>query len=356
MANGGVAMANRIPLVLKHEDWPQADKTAWDALFVAGGRFDDTAPCVNWSDGTRQKRRQGYGQWLSFLMRNMPDVLDRPPARRIKKARVSGYIEECNARLKPRSTANLVSDLFTIAPHLDPERDWGWLALASKRLLVEANSHSLPPPLKITAAEIFQWSLGRLEEVHQADGLSAKRRAVRYRQALMIGFLISRPVRRRALLAMDTQNHVAWIADGFDIRFSRQDMKDKKDRSFLLPSALVEPMTLYLDIYRPILLAGKSSDALWITQCGDPFTPDGFTRELPNITRRHLGVPMRTHAFRHVAATSIAEFDPVHVNIIRDILGHATLDMAQKHYNRATGISACNTMQSIVDNIRKARR
>ncbi|MGC9369659.1 MAG: hypothetical protein ACP5DX_09005 [Paracoccaceae bacterium] len=40
--------------------------------------------------------------------------------------------------------------------------------------------------------------------------------------------------------------------------------------------------------------------------------------------------------FRHSAATAIAEFDPEHVDIIRDILGHATLDLAETHYNRPT--------------------
>jgi site-specific recombinase XerD len=69
---------------------------------------------------------------------------------------------------------------------------------------------------------------------------------------------------------------------------------------------------------------------------------------------RHLGIALRPHAFRHIAATSIAEYDPEHVNIIRDILGHASLNMAQKHYNRATGISSCNGLQSIVEDFRKA--
>ena len=60
---------------------------------------------------------------------------------------------------------------------------------------------------------------------------------------------------------------------------------------------------------------------------------------------------MRPHAFRHVVATSIAETDPEHVGIIKDILGHATLAMSEKHYNRATGISSCNALQSILEDI-----
>ncbi|WP_300516150.1 tyrosine-type recombinase/integrase [Aliiroseovarius sp.] len=186
--------------------------------------------------------------------------------------------------------------------------------------------------------------------------LSNKKRAIWFRQALMIGFLISRPVRRRAVLAMEAEGYLTDLPDAISVTFESKDMKDGKDRSFPLPKALVEPMRNYLGVHRPLLLAGGTSVDLWINQYGDPITPDGFSRELPKIMERHLGIAMRPHAFRSVAATSIAEFDPVHVNIIRDVLGHATLDMAEKHYNRASSLSACNDLQSLVQNIRKSRR
>ena len=71
------------------------------------------------------------------------------------------------------------------------------------------------------------------------------------------------------------------------------------------------------------------------------------------VVKRQFGVAKRPDAFRPVAATPIAETDPEHVNIIKDILGHATLAMAEKHYNRATGISSYNGLRSIVEDIRK---
>ena len=74
---------------------------------------------------------------------------------------------------------------------------------------------------------------------------------------------------------------------------------------------------------------------------------------LKDVTREHLGVAFRPHAFRHIAATSIAEYNPQHVGIIRDILGHATLEMAEEHYNRAAGVSACNSLQRMVTRLRK---
>lgn len=350
---GGRVMINRIPLVLKYDAWPSADKSMWDALFSTGDIFDGTGPCEHWSEGSRQKRRQGYGQWLSFLQRTNPDALVRSPVERITQSAVRAYIEECVARLKPRSTSGLISDLYVIATHISQDTDWTWLATASQRLLQRANTRSLPAAHQITAGEIFEWSVGRMADLQAQEDILDLRKAIWFRQALMIGFLISRPLRRRSLLAMDTDRHLTKTPDGFHVSLRACDMKDGKARSFPLPSLLVDPMSQYLKQHRVILLQGKRSSALWISQYGEPMTPDGLSRELPKVTERYLGLALRPHSFRHIAATSIAELDPEHVNIIRDILGHATLDMSEKHYNRASGISSCNALQSIVEDIRK---
>lgn len=55
----------------------------------------------------------------------------------------------------------------------------------------------------------------------------------------------------------------------------------------------------------------------------------------------------------HIAATSIAEEHPEHVGITRDILGRATLRMAEKHYNCARQVEACNALQWYVDQINR---
>lgn len=347
-------MLESTPLVLKFEDWPQADRSAWDALFAGGDIFDASGPCRHWSEGSRQKRQQGYSQWLSFLMRKLPEAFDLQPVERVTQSRVRAYLEECQERLKPKSTAGLVLDLLTLAQVMGPQTDWAWLQTVVKRLSNKANTHSLPAPYPITAAEIFRWSLSRMAEVEADIAPHPHGRAIRFRQALMIGFLIARPIRRRTLLGMLIGRHLQPITGGYDLRFQPEDTKDKKARNFLLPSDMVAPMRRYLEVHRPELLQGQTSDALWINQYGNPITRDGLSGELPKVTKRYLGVELRTHAFRHIAATSIAEFDPEHVNIIRDILGHATLDMAQKHYNRATGLSSCNGLQSIVEDICKS--
>jgi hypothetical protein len=45
--------------------------------------------------------------------------------------------------------------------------------------------------------------------------------------------------------------------------------------------------------------------------------------------------------------------DPLHVGIIRDVLGHSSLDMAARHYHRASADASCMKLQSIVEDIRR---
>ncbi|MGL4439959.1 MAG: tyrosine-type recombinase/integrase, partial [Bosea sp. (in: a-proteobacteria)] len=140
---------------------------------------------------------------------------------------------------------------------------------------------------------------------------------------------------------------------GFLVKFRAEDTKDKKEHSAPLAKELVEPLRLYLREIRSVLARGRPSPGLWITHHGKAFSADGLASDIEITTARYLGVKLNPHAFRHIAATSIAEVDPEHVGIIKDILGHATLDMAERHYNRASGISSCNALQSILEDIRK---
>ena len=349
-------MANdRIPLVLKHDDWPGQDRQLWGNLLAGGGFMEECGPGANWSAGTRQIRQQGYGQWLSFLMRLDPNALKELPHQRVTEARVRAYLQELKFRLKPSSQANLMVSLLVIAKASAPKENWAWLVRAVNRLTNARNSVSVPAAKPISARRLFRQSLKRLSDLMATydDATPTLRQSIQFRQSLLIAFLIARPVRRRALLAMQINQHLVRRGEGFQLCFDAADMKDKKQRGFPLPNDLVEPMQAYLDRYRPVLLRGKQSTGLWISQYGEPLTKEGLSRELPKVVQRQFGVALRPHAFRHVAATSIAETDPEHVNIIKDLLGHATLAMAEKHYNRATGISCCNGLQSIVEDIRK---
>lgn len=348
-------MPEIIPLVLRYESWPMADRDAWDRLFQTAGWFDDGGAGHRWSPGTRSKFAQSYGQWLSFLARNHWLNDSEQPADRLTLERAQAYLAECEARLAAKSVANLFTDLLRVAQTFSPTRDWSWLKLATDRLNDRANRRTLPPPPRLTAGQIFGWSIQRLTKLEEVGNLSTLDHAIQYRQALLVGFLISCPVRRRALVAMTVTDHLEKHSTGFTVKFAAVDMKDKRSRSSPLAKALVPFMERYMAVHRVRLMASARAptSALWVTHKGNPFTADGISADIENTTTQHLGQRLHPHAFRYAAASSIAESDPEHVGIIKDILGHTTMNTAYKYYNRATGISSCNALQSIVEDIRK---
>lgn len=81
-----------------------------------------------------------------------------------------------------------------------------------------------------------------------------------------------------------------------------------------------------------------------------------FTSGLAQLTNCVFGQAPRPYAFRHIAATSIATYAPEHVGLIREILGHATLRMAEKHYNRASAVEASRKFQEVLRDLRSDGR
>lgn len=345
-----------MPLILKPCDWPEADLAAWDRLFAAGDIFEDAGPCRRWSEGTRRLRRQSYGHWLGYLARNglldePGDVTDRATPEALK-----GFAEAERTRCATRTAYTHLESLHALMRAMAPEKDWSALKQATDRLRLLSDLHTLGPRPPVTARQVHEWAIAERARAEGADRLSPMARAVAFRDGLMVDLLIQRPLRLRSFICLDLDRHVVPTHAGVLLRFAPEDMKDRKARDLPVPDDLVEPLRRYLDEHRPILLQGADLSALWVSRRGAPLGADSFQAHLADLTRREFGVALRPHAFRHIAATWIAEQDPAHVGIIAAMLGHATLAMSQKHYNRARMIEASNSYQNVIAKLRLETR
>ncbi|KAB0677971.1 tyrosine-type recombinase/integrase [Aureimonas leprariae] len=337
-----------LPLITKPKNWPEIDRAHWAMLFVKGDLFDDAGGGAHWSAGTRAKLEQTYGHWLSFLARSGQLDLFCAPAERITRDTVRLFHNETLARVSVISISSQLADLCMIARPLDPAADWAWLRMVSDRYRRRQELTQLKPRPGVSSSEIYRWALKEIGTAEKMESDGRWERSIRFRDGLMVGLLIARPVRLRAFINIEIGKHLAAQADGFTLQFKPEDMKDRKSRTFSVPAGLVGPMSRYLTEHRPELLRGAETGKLWISRRGTPLSRDGFQQHLHDITLRGLGVALRPHAFRHVAATSIAEDDPEHVNIIASLLGHATLATSERHYNRASGVTAASAFQSMI--------
>ncbi len=351
-------------LYLPFDAWPKPDRTLWRAVTSTDDPLEDTATCGHWSEATRAMRMRCYGEWLSYLARNHPETLARPCGERVTRERVRGYLDEMSGRpstllhphsyaLSPTSTAIHIVSLLVVIRAFEPDSDWRWLSRISRLLQTRAAAELRKPYLGVSASRLFQWALSNLDVVQATDSPQDLASAISFRNYLAIGLLVACPVRRRAFCRLDVNQRVERRASGFLLHFPIDDMKDRKPRTVPLHGRLVGPMDHYLRNYRARLLSGSHSSALWITQSGEPMAEHSIYGMIVRTTEVEFGARLTMHDFRKIAATSIAEYDPAHAGIIREILGHSTMTMADYHYNQAGSLKAIKRYQEVVAGIRK---
>lgn len=340
-------------LELKPEHWPEQDRAAWDALFAKGSILDGTGPLAHWAPATRIKCAQSYGFWLAFLAQMERLEESVPPADRLTVETVAAYIDDALLRCTVETVHMRLAELLSIARAMAPGREWAWLERAVRCLRAQCQHGRLKPRAGISARELYDWGLARMQASEAAKDLSDKVRAVRFREGLTVSLLIARPLRLRSFLNLEIDRHLIRRGGRSVITLAPEDVKDQKAREYPFPSGLERAMRRYLEWHRPILLDGTASRALWITKDGRPFSVPGFVGQLAKLTTREFGETLRPHAFRHIAATTIAIDDPEHYRIVASILGHSSLAMAEKHYNRARGVEALRSFQELMHEARQ---
>ena len=117
-------------------------------------------------------------------------------------------------------------------------------------------------------------------------------------------------------------------------------------------------MQRYIDEIRPEFIRQHGrwktdvGNRLWVGEGGSVLETRRIAARICRRTEERFGRSIPPHLFRDAAATSIAEQDPEHVQMIRAILGHASLATAESHYNHAGSLEAARRLQHVVADLR----
>jgi hypothetical protein len=93
---------------------------------------------------------------------------------------------------------------------------------------------------------------------------------------------------------------------------------------------------------------GRPTSRLWLSNKGTPLPDHSICPRLVRLARARFGHQINPHLFCDCAATSIAENDPEHVLITKEILGHSTLRTSERYYNHARSQQAIMIYQAHV--------
>ncbi len=337
-------------------EWPEPDRAAWTAAHRRGGLLDDDGLAASWAPATSSIIARGYGTFLSFLAQAGDLDPDQSPATRISRARVEAYVGELRERNHSSTVAGRLLQLVRAAAVMAPNIDWAWLRRIRARLRRMATPARDDRARLVPATTVHDLGMELMQRAEAGNGLKAFRRALLFRDGLMICILSACHVRSRNMAAMSIGRSLQRRGDEWWITFGPGETKNGRPFEMPLPHTFTQPIERYIDHYRPELVrrspAPLAGDAFWISNGGKPLTAKEVGGRVSTVTKRELGRVVNAHLFRKICSTELAIRDPEHVGIARQLLGHADDRVTQQVYNLARALDAASRHHRMVESIR----
>jgi integrase/recombinase XerD len=336
-------------------DWPACDQSRWTrALTERNLEDDDRSPAAGWRTGSVQTNREGYGRWINFLIRSGADLI-ADPADRVTPSQVRRYLAELrDQRLCIRTQCNRIAQLLSVMRAIAPERDWSWLTRRFRYLDALANESRRQPPLPLMSGDILHEALEALNRSRKdgvPPGLSS---AVTYRNWLMVAMAALLALRRHNLATLSIERHMRRVGDSWLVEIPPEESKTLKPITMPIPQVLHPHIELYLEQVRPCLLAGRTSDRLWITVSHTAMTDHSLYIAMTNFTRKVFGKAINPHRYRHIGATTVVVGAPERLEAARAFLSHGSSATTQDNYIIGQSVAASRCHADLIARLRRS--
>ena len=323
-------MAKHLNKGLEYVLWPASDRQAFERLSKEGDIFDRGA----WSHLSVisvRSRKYGYGKWLGFLSNSEKEALNSMPAERVSRSAVEAYVASLRRNCTETTAAICVQHLRLTISAIAPELDWHWLYRVERRL---ANRATPLPKKRVLSLDLYALGLQMIDEakskafIHGRPILAA---VEHFRDGLMIALLAEAPMRRAAFAGLCIGENVIKVAGRWRIYVTAFMVKTRVAQDYELSEELGTYLDEYLDTFRPVFENSGGHQGMW--PYGErPMVDKMIRRYLRKHTEAYLGYAVTPHDFRRAAATFAATADPGNVLVAKDLLGHQSFAMTEKHY------------------------
>jgi len=233
----------RIGLLLN--EWPVADRIAWERATATDDFFSDDAAAAHWRPKSRQQAYYAYARCLAYVRDYWPETLA--------------------SRLAPMSVAAELQHVLLALRVLAPRENWTWLGKIQYRWQQRARPrdvrHKMIDPRRLLDLGV------RLMDTADSQR-SPVTRARQFRDGLLIALLVMVPLRRRSLTALQVDQHLRKAGDRFMIVLDCDDTKAGHPVEFDVPKSLSVYFARYLAQYRPMFPRANGLPALWFSSKG----------------------------------------------------------------------------------------
>jgi integrase/recombinase XerD len=253
-----------------------------------------------------------------------------------------------------------LEELRAAAQVMDPAGGWNWLKRPAARLRAGSNPKRDKRERLVSAGDLLALGLQLMEKA--AEQRRSGDRLVNFRDGLMIAFLALQPLRLKNLADLLLGQTLVKAGGIWTVAFTACQTKTHTPIEVTWPDSLVAPLEHYLASIRPSLGRRRrtspidAGDHLWISAEGKPLSPKRINHAIKLRTAEAFGKAINPHLVRDIAATTLAIEDPRHVRAAAPVLGHASLQTTEMHYQQATALQAQRALASVVARVRTGSR
>lgn len=340
------------PLLVRRDDWPALHQQLWQAGTDPRALDADGDPPhgSTLSEATRLNAMKG---WCRFLATLPPgEARTGPPAAQVNPASIRAFLAALEAAGNARTTiAARLWEVRTALTIMCPGENFRWVTSPGG---ASVRSHLQDPsprrPAKVNNS-LHLYDLG-LSLMDRADGEdNPRRRAVVFRNGLLVALFACRAPRLRTMAACRIGVHLVPGQAGYRLEFGKADLKRRRFLEYDLPAGLTVRIRRYVEVERPVLLHGQRHDWLWVGRDGRRLNTEGISGMLRRLSAA-CGMDFSAHSFRHAMATMAALADPRNPAMASTILNNSAATV-EKHYNMGRQVDAALEFQKAVDRQRR---
>ena len=328
-------------------DWPHVDREAWLAAQAKAGVLDEGGMVSHLSQCTLEDLTRRYAYLLSFLTKQERLNPHEPAASSVTEENILLYVRYLEARVSSVTLAQSLYKILRVAACLSPEQDWRWLKRVARRLDLRAKPRDKRHEV-VEIRALFELGLQLMNEAEEADTSAPLRRALLYRDGLIIALLTANPLRRANITTLEIGKTLVKDGTTWSIEIPAEETKERRLHLAVLPDWSVPCIDRYVHYYRPLLRNAETTSRLWLGRSGRPLSEAGLYRLVCERTRAAFGKRINLHLFRSCLITSTAVHHGAQMGLAMTVLRHQSSKVTERHYNQAKMIDAVRAYQEML--------
>jgi integrase len=334
-----------LPLAL----WPEADRNAWVAACRPAAWLKPGGAAGHLKPVTRDDHARHYGCFLDFLDRRSLLRSDEQPAANVTVDNVNAYIAELQERVSSVTVHGSICKLRRAAQYISVGRDFTWLGEIGKDLALLMRPRSKFDRMVMTEV-LVEAGLTLIKEAETSSTLTKLARACQFRNGLMVAMLAFCPIRRKNFAALEIGRNFVEIQGRWWIVLPASETKEKRPDERPIDELLTPLIDSYLGQHRLVLArTNNPPSALWLSsRTGAPMKESTVKEVISAITLATVGIKVSPHLFRTSAASSSATHGRENPHLATALLHHTNRRTTNDHYNRATSLTAAESLRQTV--------